>query len=98
MDVLSMWKQWRLASYLHLEYSYSKYWNLIGQMQGNIFCSALVQDTILIVPAGYEGTAQQHTFCAIQLKIIHVLCNYVVTRSFLNHPLFVYQSESESAC
>ena len=35
-----------------LEYSYSKYCNLIGQLQGTIFRGALVQGTILIVPVG----------------------------------------------
>ena len=30
--------------------------------------------------------------------MIQVLRNYVITQSFMNRPLFVYQSESESAC
>ena len=53
-----------------LEYSYSEYCNLIGQLQGTIFSSSLVQATIFIMSVGYGGTAQQHTFCAIQLIIV----------------------------
>ena len=65
---------------------------MIGQLQGTIFRSALIQGTILIVPV---RNGRQHAYCAICIvDIIHVLHNYVVTRSFMNCPLFVYQSES----
>ena len=62
------------TTYMYLEYSYSKYCNLIGQLQGAIFCSALVQGTILIVPGHHFDSAcalrRQHTYCAVQLIII----------------------------
>ena len=56
-----------------LEYSYSKYCSLIGQLQGTIFCSALIQGTIFIVPARFDSARtvrRQHTYCALQLIII----------------------------
>ena len=34
----------------------------------------------------------------ITIEIIHILRHYVVTRSFMNRKLFVYQSESGLAC
>ena len=53
----------------NLDYSYSEYCNLIGQLQGTIFRSALVQGTIFVMPAGYRGAAA-YFFCAIQLIIV----------------------------
>ena len=63
-------------------------------MQGTIFRSALIQGTILIVPRAMEAAY----LLSISVEIIHVLCNYVITQSFMNRPPFVYKSESESAC
>ena len=44
---------------------------------------------------------RQHAYCAIQLifiRFIHVLCNYVITRSFMKRPLFVYQNQLVERC
>ena len=69
------------------EYSYSKYCNLIGQLQGTIFRSTLIQGTILIVPACFDNARalwRQHAYCAIQLIIIR-LDTYYVTMSSHGH-------------
>ena len=77
----------------NLEYSYSKYCNLIGQLQGT-------QKNFDSVHMLRRNSLAAYLLCNTvdYYEIIHVLHNYVVTRSFMNRPLFVYQSESELAC
>ena len=54
---------------IYLEYSYSKYCNLIGQLQGTIFRSALIQGTILMVPMRFDS--------AHATEAAYLLCNTV---------------------
>ena len=83
---------WREA-YCSLEYSYSKYCNLIGQLLGTIFRSALIQGTILIVPHATEA-AYMYLLCNTvdYYQIIHVLRNL----SSHSRPLFVYISQNQN--
>ena len=69
-NAVECYQEFIMCFRVYCSYMYSKYCNLIGQLQGTIFRSALIQGTILIVPACFDSARmlrRQHTCtcCAI---------------------------------